>query len=303
MWITVVLWVVVAALAVVAAVRIVAWDSYDLFAILNSVTAFVYLPAWIVALVAVVGKRYVLAAAALVIVVAQIVFMLPELTAAEPLPGWVATAPKVRLFDANVYDVNPSMAGYAAEIGAYRPQLLTLEEAVPSDVTQLKTDGALAHLPFTIQIRRYDPFAFFIASQYPLTDVHVDYLFGLPLIVKSTVHLPSGPQELWVVHTIGPVPRSFRHVAGPGGRDQPPGAPPGSGRPPAGRGLQQHVEQPGVPPDPGRRHDRRRRRPGPAVRDDLVPDQAGHPPGRPHRPRADRAGRGGHHHRHGQRPG
>ena len=39
--------------------------------------------------------------------------------------------------------------------------------------------------------------------------MHVDYLFGLPLIVKSTVHLPSGPQELWVVHTIGPVARSF----------------------------------------------------------------------------------------------
>ncbi len=208
-WITVILWVVVAGLAVVATMRIVAWDSYDLFAILNSVTAFIYLPAWIVAVLAVVGKRYALAAAALVIVVAQIVFMLPELTAAEPLPGWVATAPTVRLFDANVYASNPSMAGYAAEIEAYRPQLLTLEEAVPSDVTQLKKDGALAHLPYSVQIKRYDPLAFFIASRYPLTDVHVDYLFGLPLIVKSTVHLPSGPEELWVVHTIGPVPRSF----------------------------------------------------------------------------------------------
>ena len=51
-------------------------------------TAFVYLPAWLVVVVAGVGKRYVLAAAALVIVVLQVVFMLPELTAAQPLPAW-----------------------------------------------------------------------------------------------------------------------------------------------------------------------------------------------------------------------
>ena len=209
LWLTIVLWVVVAALGVVAIMRVVAWDRYDLFVILNSVTAFVYLPAWIVALVAVVGKRFVLALAALVVVVAQIVFMLPELTAAQPLPSWAAAAPKIQLFDANVYAGNPSMAGYAAEIKQYRPQLVTMEEATPPDVTQLKRDGAVAHLPYTIQVVRHDPLAFFIASKYPLTDVHVDYLFDLPLIVKSTVHLPSGPQELWVVHTIGPVPKSF----------------------------------------------------------------------------------------------
>ena len=94
LWITVIGWIVVAGLAVVAGMRIFAWDRYDLFAILNTVTVFLYLPAWIVAVVALVGRRYVLAGAALLIVVAQIVFMLPELTAAEPLPGWAPTAPK-----------------------------------------------------------------------------------------------------------------------------------------------------------------------------------------------------------------
>ncbi len=128
-----------------------------MFAILNTVTAFVYLPAWIVVVVAGVGKRYVLAAAALVIVVLQVVFMLPELTAAQPLPAWATDAPSIKLFDANVYDVNPSMAGYATEIKAYQPQILTMEEATPPDVTQLKASGALANLPYTVQIKRYDP--------------------------------------------------------------------------------------------------------------------------------------------------
>ena len=209
LWITVILWVVVAALAVVAAMRIVAWDSYDLFAILNSVTAFLYLPAWIVAVVAVVGRRYVLAAAALVVVVAQIVFMLPELTAAEPVPGWAAHRPQDQAVRRQRLRLQPvhgrvrrgdqGLPAPAPDHGGGHP--LRRDPAAGQD-------GALADLPYTVQIKRYDPHAFFVASKYPLTDVHVDYLFGQPLIVKSTVQLPSGPQALWVVHTIGPVPRS-----------------------------------------------------------------------------------------------
>ena len=202
-------WLVVAGLAVVAGMRIVAWDRFDLFAILNTVTVFLYLPAWIVTVVALVGRRYVLAGAALVIVVAQIVFMLPELTAAEPVPGWAATAPKIKLFDANVFDTNPSMAGYAQEIKAYQPQLLTMEEAITPDVDQLKSDGALADLPYTFEIKRYDPRAFLVASKYPLVGTHVVYYDGLPLIVQTTVQLPSGAQPLWVVHTTAPQSESF----------------------------------------------------------------------------------------------
>jgi len=209
LWITVVLWVVVGALAAVAVARVVAWDSLDILAILNSVTVFVYLPAWIVAAVATLGRRYVLAGAALLVVVAQILFMFPELTAAQPVPGWAATAPTVRLFDANVYDRNPSMAGYARQIEQYRPQLLTMQEATPPDVTQLRNDGALAGLPYTVQVRRYDPWAFLVASKYPLTGLSTVSLYGQTLIVKVTVQLPSGPQPLWVVHTTGPVPQSF----------------------------------------------------------------------------------------------
>ncbi len=34
-------------------------------------------------------------------------------------------------------------------------------------------------------------------------------LFGNPLVVQTTLELPSGPQSLWVVHTVAPVPGSF----------------------------------------------------------------------------------------------
>ena len=208
-WITVILWIVTGGLAVVAAMRLFAWDAFEPFAVLNSVTAFVYLPAWIVVILAAVGKRYALAGAALVVVALQVAFMLPELTASEPVPSWTNGAPTIRLLDANVYANSTSMSGYADQIRATRPDLITLQEANPNDVTQLTKAGALTGLPYTIEVKRYDPAAYFVASKYPLTGTTIVYRYGHPLIVETTIQLPSGPQALWVVHTVAPLPQSF----------------------------------------------------------------------------------------------
>jgi endonuclease/exonuclease/phosphatase (EEP) superfamily protein YafD len=201
--------VVTAALGVVAVMRLVAWDRYDLFAILNALTLFVYLPAWIIAVVALVGRRWLLAGAALLVVAAQVAFLAPELTAAEPLPAWAAHAPTLTLLDANVYDVNHSLAGYARQIASVRPDLVTLEEATPELVTGLDHSGSMARLPYRFEIKRSDPGAVFIASRYPLTAPHVITAYGRPVITEVTIGLPSGPQALWVVHTIAPLPSSF----------------------------------------------------------------------------------------------
>ena len=302
-WIAVILWIVVAGLGVVAAMRLFAWDSLDVFAILNSVTAFVYLPAWIIVVVAAVGRRYVLAGAALVIVVLQVIFVLPELTAAQPIPEWATTAPSIKLFDANVYSVNPSMVGYAAEIKAYQPQLLTLEEAVPRDITQLTAVGALAELPYTVQIRRFDAHGFFIASKYPLARVSVSYLYGAPLIVKMTVQLPSGPRPLWVVHTTGPEPQAFSIWKGQLTDINQQLRQRGAGglllvgdfnSTWGNKGFRQILAQ-GMTDGAAAA--------GSSLSDDVVADQASHPAAGPDRPRADRVGGGGDRHRHRQRTG
>ncbi len=209
-----ILWIPVLVLAVVAAMRLFAWDVYEPFAVLNTVTELVYLPAWVVAVVAVIGRRRTLALAALAIVVLQVVFMLPELTASEPLPGWTKGAPTIQLLDANVYDANRSMAGYISQIKATRPTLVTMEEANPDDVAQLTRAGALAGLPYTIEVKRWDSAAFFVASRYPLVGTTFTYLYDRPLVVQTTIQLPSGPQALWVVHTTAPLPQSYSQWQG-----------------------------------------------------------------------------------------
>jgi endonuclease/exonuclease/phosphatase (EEP) superfamily protein YafD len=168
-----------------------------------------------VAAAAGIGRRYLLAAGALLVVVAQLFIVLPEFTAAQPAPKWAATAPSISLLDANVYYLNGSrMAGYANEIQRYQPQLVTMEESTPLLVTQLKATGALANLPYQYQVKLYNPKAFLIASKYPLSGSTVVYYDGLPLIVETTVHLPSGPLPLWVVHTDAPISISFQEWKG-----------------------------------------------------------------------------------------
>jgi endonuclease/exonuclease/phosphatase (EEP) superfamily protein YafD len=207
LWLTVIGWIVTLPLALVALMRIVAWDDLEPFAVLNAVTFLIYLPVWVVALVTLIGRRFLLAGLAVLVVVAQIFFMLPELTAAQALPGWTKTAPTIRLLDANVYYENPSMAGYAKEIREFKPRLITMEEADPVDVTQLQRSGALAHLPYHYDVATGK--SYFMASAYPLSHEKDLFFDGYPLIIEATMTLPSGPQRVWMVHTTAPYPSAF----------------------------------------------------------------------------------------------
>jgi hypothetical protein len=71
--------------------RIVAWDDLEPFALLNTLTVFVHLPAWVVAIVAVAGRRFALGVASFLVVVAQVAFMLPDLTARNRCPVGLRT--------------------------------------------------------------------------------------------------------------------------------------------------------------------------------------------------------------------
>jgi endonuclease/exonuclease/phosphatase (EEP) superfamily protein YafD len=194
--------------------RLAAWDDFEPFVVLNAFTAFVYLPAWIVLAVAAACRRYRLAGLALVVVAAQVVLVLPELTAAQPVPAWAASAPTIRLLDANTDGPNTALGGYAAEIARFRPQLVTMEETNPVVAGQLNDDGVLRNLPHQINVIDHGPAGFFVASQFPLTRVHIVSLYHRALIVEAVLTLPWGSQPLWVVHTIAPLPVSFSQWQG-----------------------------------------------------------------------------------------
>jgi hypothetical protein len=84
-------WLIVAVLGLVVLLRLLAWDSVEPLIVLDALTLIVYLPAWVVTAGALIARGWWLAAAAALIVAAQLVFAGPELSAAAPLPAGLGT--------------------------------------------------------------------------------------------------------------------------------------------------------------------------------------------------------------------
>ena len=198
-------WLFIAVLFSVAIARVLSWDTWEVFACLDASTLVLFLPAWPIAALALWRRRWGLAAASVVMVATQIVLVAPELSAAGPLPGGLHGATILRVLDANVYANNPSMAGYAREIGRDRPDLVTLEEGSPLDLDRLSARGALDRLRHRYWNGGFGPRSTVIASRYPLGATEVVSADGQPYLVRTVVDIPLHPLRLWVVHTTAPV--------------------------------------------------------------------------------------------------
>ena len=207
-------WLIVAVLGMVALLRLVAWDSLQPLVVLDALTLVIYLPAWVVAAGALVARRWWLAAAAAVVVVAQLVFVVPELSAATPLPAWAQRAPVVRVFDANIDSSQDFYSGYVRGIEQDRPDLVTLEEFTPSALNAMSASGVLTRFPYRCAAPAYGATGFMVASRLRLTGCQVQTVLWdgqpTPYMVEATLWSPAGPVALRLVHTLAPFPAYWR---------------------------------------------------------------------------------------------
>lgn len=204
-------WAVVAVLGLIALLRVVAWDSVEPLIVLNALTFIIYLPAWVVAAAALIARRWWLAAAAVVIVAAQLAFVVPELSAAAPVPAWTRDAPVVRVFDANIDKSRSFQAGYVRAIEQDRPDLITLEEVTPLALRSMEASGVLASYPYRCAAPAFGADGFLVASKLRLTGCQVqteiwDGNIWTPYMVEATLWSKAGPVALRVVHTLAPFP-------------------------------------------------------------------------------------------------
>jgi endonuclease/exonuclease/phosphatase (EEP) superfamily protein YafD len=207
-------WLIVAVLGLVALLRLVAWDSVEPLIVLNALTPIVYLPAWVVTIGALIARRWWLAAAAALIVAAQLAFVVPELSAAAPVPTWAQHAPVVRVFDANVDQSLVFHTGYVRAIEQDRPDLVTLEEFTPSALRSMVASGVLASFPYRCVAPTVGATGFLIASRLRLTGCQVLSVpwdgTTMQYLVTATLWSPGGPVALRLVHTLAPLPRYWR---------------------------------------------------------------------------------------------
>jgi endonuclease/exonuclease/phosphatase (EEP) superfamily protein YafD len=207
-------WLIVAVLGLVVLLRLVAWDSVEPLIVLDALTLIVYLPAWVVAIGALLARRWWLAATAAVIVAAQVAFVAPELLAAAPVPAWARHAPVVRVFDANIDKSLRFQAGYVRAIEQDRPDLVTLEEFTLPALKSMVASGVLARFPYRCVAPAYGATGFLIASRLRLTGCRVQAVWWddlwTPYMVEATLWSPAGPVALRLVHTLAPFPVSWR---------------------------------------------------------------------------------------------
>jgi endonuclease/exonuclease/phosphatase (EEP) superfamily protein YafD len=168
----------------------------------------------VVAVGALIWRRWWLGAAAGVIVVAQLAFVAPELLAAAPVPAWTRHAPVVRVFDANIDKNLQFETGYVRAIDQDRPDVITLEEFTPLALQSMVASGVLASFPYRCVAPSYGATGFLIASRLRLTGCQVRTVFWdgfrAPYMVEATLRSPGGPVALRLVHSLAPFPAYWR---------------------------------------------------------------------------------------------
>jgi endonuclease/exonuclease/phosphatase (EEP) superfamily protein YafD len=125
------MWCVTLGLLIVATCRIVLPDIWDLFIWFNAFTLYVYLPAYVIALIALSQRWWLLAALNLVIIAGHIAWIAPDFRAAIPYPPHAVasdTSRPLRIFCANIRATNSDHEGFLKEIAGVDPDVVVLIE-------------------------------------------------------------------------------------------------------------------------------------------------------------------------------
>jgi endonuclease/exonuclease/phosphatase (EEP) superfamily protein YafD len=193
--------------------RLVAWDDAGPFVVVNALDMVIYLPAWLIVAVALRARRWALACLAFLVVAAQLIFVVPELLSAAPVPAWAHGAPRIRLLDANVDKSTTFRLGYARAIRHDHPDIITLEEFTPHSLDHMVATGVLRHYPFRCLFPQYGPTGFLIASRLHLTHCSVHSVRWddgrTPYMVSAELTVAGTGLQLRVVHTLAPFPSSW----------------------------------------------------------------------------------------------
>jgi endonuclease/exonuclease/phosphatase (EEP) superfamily protein YafD len=194
---------VLVGLALFSIVRIFQPGASQLVVLLVAVTPWPYFLAWPIAVAGLVRRRWVLGGAAVVLVVIQAVLVLPtwhpNATAASPIGTW-----RLKVFDANVLFSNWDLRGIAKEIGADRPNVVTLEELSHQGLASLVSTGVMAGYRYSYVQPTYDSTGFGVWSDVPLTDSKTWFAEGHSEYAGTLHPATGGPVQLLQIHTFAP---------------------------------------------------------------------------------------------------
>lgn len=202
-WALVPVWCVVIGLLVIAVVRVVAFDRFHWFLLADAYALWVFLPAYVIGVAALLFRARRLAAAALVLVVVQLAWVLPPVFRSVDVPAAAAAAPHLRVVSANVNYENRRHRAVLAELVRTDADVILLQEVTPAWRTAIERSPLVRRYPYRVVRTRADAGGQAVLSRLPLAQVVVHRTGGWPVITARvrvggrTVHLvdvhPAAP--------------------------------------------------------------------------------------------------------------
>jgi endonuclease/exonuclease/phosphatase (EEP) superfamily protein YafD len=140
-------WAGAAGLFVVVVTRTFGIERPAQFVLLQSLTPWLFLPAWPVAAYALWRRRKLLAVASALLALAHVVAVVPALT--QGRPSWAGTAPTIRVLEANLFDDNSRPDAAARALMAQDADVVMLMELTPRMHRALDQAGFAGKYPFS----------------------------------------------------------------------------------------------------------------------------------------------------------
>jgi endonuclease/exonuclease/phosphatase (EEP) superfamily protein YafD len=195
-------WLVTGFLASGVILRLAWHDGLWPYLLLNGLTAYVYLPAWPIAVAALLARRRRLAAVALVIVACHGYWTMARLLP-RPARAAPAGAQRLRVVSANLLVVNEQAAELAAELEGLGADVYFLQELSPEWDELLEARGFWQRYPFNRRVTSEDAFGNAIASRLPVRDLDVFWSADLPQM-RGVLRFDGRDVELVNVHLLPP---------------------------------------------------------------------------------------------------
>jgi len=164
--------------------------------LLQALLPLVFLPAYVVGIVAAIRRRWALSAVCVVLAVVHLASIYPA-TGHRPLPAWASSAPRLTVLEANMFDRNDEPEAAAAKIMSSGADVLVLVELESGTLSALRRAGIDSAYPYsTLPKGRFRTDA--IWSKRPLTAGQAATRDGYK--ARATIDVDGRPLELVAVH-------------------------------------------------------------------------------------------------------